>query len=75
MTMDQIDKKVEARCSDPATPRVETDAVSPAVDRNHFPSRLHKMLEGSPDSISWQPHGKAFLIRDKDAFEEQVLSK
>ena len=75
MTMDQIDNKVEAPRSDLATTGSATDTLALSVDRNHFPTRLHKMLESSPDSISWQPHGKVFIIRDKDAFVEQVLAK
>jgi hypothetical protein len=43
-----------------------------------FPKLLHNMLgradEGGYSSIvSWQPHGKSFLIRSRDQFVEQVM--
>uniref|UniRef100_A0A7R9WW92 HSF-type DNA-binding domain-containing protein n=1 Tax=Craspedostauros australis TaxID=1486917 RepID=A0A7R9WW92_9STRA len=43
-----------------------------------FPQMLHKVLEdadanGHTDIISWQPHGRAFLIRDSDRFVSDVL--
>ena len=50
------------------------------VDRNHFPTRLHLMLQSLTDSdhgsvVSWQPHGRVFMIRDTDVFVDQVLPK
>lgn len=38
-----------------------------------FPVKLHEALEmieqdGHTSAISWQPHGRAFIIGDKDAF-------
>ena len=43
-----------------------------------FPERLYDMLcnvtdEGSHDIISWQPHGRCFLIHKKDAFVEKIM--
>jgi hypothetical protein len=45
---------------------------------NPFPSVLHNMMEQAEvqdfrSIISWQPHGRAFLIHDAKAFLEQVL--
>jgi hypothetical protein len=47
---------------------------------NPFPAVLHGMMEqasgkGYSDIISWQPHGRAFLIRDPKAFVVKVLPK
>ena len=51
------------------------------VDPNHFPSRLHEMLGTIEDGdtsykakiVSWQPHGKCFLIKNKEEFIAKVL--
>ena len=46
-----------------------------------FPERLHNILtetttEGCFEGIvSWQPHGRAFLVRDKKRFTQEVLPK
>jgi HSF-type DNA-binding len=52
------------------------------MDPNHFPSRLHEMLREIDDAgngtgkiVSWQPHGKCFMIRDKEQFITRVLPK
>jgi HSF-type DNA-binding len=52
------------------------------LDRNHFPTRLHMMLSSLEDDadglasvVSWQPHGRVFVIRDADAFTDHVLPK
>lgn len=65
------------------------DAPSPAapvaIDPNHFPSRLHEMLGTIDDDndgtasnakiVSWQPHGKCFLIKNKEEFIAKVLPR
>jgi hypothetical protein len=43
-----------------------------------FPAKLHYVLEqlekdGLSDVISWQPHGKAFLVKDARRLEIEVL--
>jgi HSF-type DNA-binding len=43
-----------------------------------FPLILHRLMDdaqikGFTDSISWQPHGRAFLIKDPKAFVADVL--
>jgi HSF-type DNA-binding len=61
------------------------------VDPNHFPTHLYKMLEEIDNRagvaadlvegktfvsiVSWQPHGKCFLIHDEDMFSKYVLPK
>ena len=61
------------------------------VQPNHFPTALYKMLteihsnEGAATSattgeefvsiVSWQPHGKCFLIHDEEKFSNTVLPK
>lgn len=46
-----------------------------------FPVALHYLLS-EPDEvrdfqgiISWQPHGRCFMVRDKKRFVEEVLPK
>jgi HSF-type DNA-binding len=46
-------------------------------DRN-FPVKLHCMLsalekEGLSHIVSWQPHGRCFLVRDHKKFVERIL--
>ena len=43
-----------------------------------FPERLHFALEsaekdGHDEAISWQPHGRAFIVHDADKLTENVL--
>ena len=52
------------------------------MDPNHFPSRLHEMLreindsgDGTAKIVSWQPHGKCFLIKNKEEFIDKVLPR
>jgi len=52
----------------------------PAINRNSkaFPQLLHKLLEeaehnGFQDIVSWQPHGQAFRIHDKQEFAKRIL--
>jgi hypothetical protein len=45
-----------------------------------FPSKLYSMLqltdnEGQADIISWQPHGRAFLVHKVKEFEEIILPR
>lgn len=45
-----------------------------------FPVRLHEMLlqvqhEGLEFIVSWQPHGRCFMVHDPKSFVEVVLSK
>lgn len=43
-----------------------------------FPFKVHGLLDyatktGKEDIIHWLPHGRAFLVRDKDRFESELL--
>lgn len=43
-----------------------------------FPERLHFALEQAgkdcyEDAISWQPHGRAFMVHDADKLTDRVL--
>lgn len=45
-----------------------------------FPEKLHEMLQtvfdaGLDHVVSWQPHGRCFLIRQKEMFVEHVMSR
>ena len=61
----------------------EVDSATLPSSRNvepvpSFPVILHVVLEcaereGHDDAISWQPHGRAFCVRDPDKLTEKVL--
>jgi hypothetical protein len=45
-----------------------------------FPERLHEMLaqmdeEGLEHIVSWQPHGRCFIVRKKKEFIEEVMPR
>ncbi|CAB9526848.1 stress transcription factor A [Seminavis robusta] len=45
-----------------------------------FPERLYKMLrDAEPDKfenvVSWQPHGRCFIVHDPKAFVEEIMPK
>jgi hypothetical protein len=45
---------------------------------HNFPVKLHYMLseletDGMDDIVSWQPHGRCFLVHKQQQFVEQVL--
>jgi hypothetical protein len=46
-------------------------------DSKIFPQRLMEVLDddANSDAITWLPHGRAFLIRDRLAFEEKVMPR
>lgn len=46
-------------------------------DSKIFPMRLHEILseEAHTNAICWLPHGKAFVIRDRKIFAENVMPK
>lgn len=61
---------------------LETPVVSKGGVTIPFPMRLHNMLEhislNEPDFneiVSWQPHGRCFLVKDVKAFSSQVLPR
>ncbi|KAG5183998.1 HSF-type DNA-binding-domain-containing protein, partial [Tribonema minus] len=50
----------------------------PAVAQGdqRFPIKLHQILEReSPDIITWNEHGDAFIIKDEESFARDVLPK
>lgn len=68
---------------------LETDEARPAlsqgcceskniVAREYFPVKLHFVLEevekeGLSSVISWQPHGRCFLVREQERFVQEML--
>jgi hypothetical protein len=55
----------------------ENSEESNSVEES-FPYKLHYMLteletDGMDDIVSWQPHGRCFLVHNQKAFVEQVL--
>jgi len=43
-----------------------------------FPVKLHQLLSGSDDDgfshiVSWQPHGRSFIVKNHKDFVEKVL--
>lgn len=45
-----------------------------------FPQKLHHILcqvekNDQTSIISWQPHGRAFVVHDKETFTEKIMSK
>jgi hypothetical protein len=57
------------------TPRGPRGGVTVA-----FPEKLHDMLsrleeEGDSHIISWQPHGRCFLIHNKREFVDNVMAR
>ena len=58
----------------PAVPKARGGVLSP------FPVRLHQMLadmekQGNTDIISFQHHGRAFQIQNRERFVDQVMHK
>ena len=52
------------------------------MDATHFPTVLHNMLtaiekgdEQAADIVSWQKHGRCFMIRNKQEFIAKILPK
>lgn len=55
-------------------------ATSSTVSQASFPLKLQRILDqaeatGKKDIISWQGHGRAFLVHDSDRFVNEVVSK
>jgi len=52
----------------------------PPSANDPFPIHLHYMLERleaqkKTDIASWAPHGRAFLVHNRDLFVQQILPK
>lgn len=63
-------------------PVVNVKAIDGPVkeeDPHHFPSKLHRMLvdidgrENEQKIVSWQPHGRCFLIKNQALFEQEIM--
>lgn len=46
-------------------------------DSKIFPQRLMEILsdEAAQEAISWLPHGRAFMVRDRQLFADQVMPR
>jgi hypothetical protein len=67
--------KVDANTKDQ---RCTEEHTHPNHGEENFPVKLHYMLseletDGMDDIISWQPHGRCFLVHKQQQFVEQVL--
>ena len=52
----------------------------PVLAEKSFPMQLHRVLDeledlGYTHIISWQPHGRAFIIRDRSLFQRDIMPK
>jgi hypothetical protein len=52
--------------------------TQPNQGEENFPVKLHYMLteletDGMDDVVSWQPHGRCFLVHKQQQFVEKVL--
>ena len=72
----------------PATPLTSGSSKAPEAPQPHsnsFPGKLHHMLTEIEENnatncgqllekfVSWAPHGRCFIIKDKDAFAAKVI--
>ena len=53
-------------------------SASTSSSRQSFPSQLHHMLDdaelkGFDDIVSWQPHGRCFVVHKVTEFVDQIL--
>jgi hypothetical protein len=58
--------------------RYPEEPTQPNRGEENFPVKLHYMLtelenDGMADIVSWQPHGRCFLVHKQQQFVEQVL--
>ena len=66
---------------DPIAKPVElTGPRSDSVMSRSFPEKLHQLLEamdeeGTEHTVSWQPHGRCFVIHDKTEFVDVVMPR
>lgn len=62
------------------SPRASPRKNKPRPVEDLFPSKLYRVLEkvetlGLSAAVSWQPHGRAFLIKDRDLFMTDVVPR
>jgi hypothetical protein len=58
--------------------KVVGSTEEPNYGEDNFPVKLHFMLseletDGMADIVSWQPHGRCFLVHKQMHFVEKVL--
>jgi len=63
-----------------AKPLELTGPRSEGVMSRSFPEKLHQLLEamdeeGTEHVVSWQPHGRCFVIHDKTEFVDTVMPR
>jgi hypothetical protein len=71
-------EKAEESMGDLQHTEEHTQAPSMNRGEQNFPVKLHYMLselekDGMDDIVSWQPHGRCFLVHKQQQFVEQVL--
>lgn len=61
--------------TDEAKHNSKGDAGDEDEDSKIFPQRLMEILQDDKytDAICWLPHGKAFIIRNRQLFADQVM--
>jgi hypothetical protein len=78
MTTKEIDQEKRESVADAAENAISAPNLF-ARQVSAFPSTLHHLLTNHSrevDSIvSWQPHGRCFLVHDRKAFVEHVLPR
>ena len=89
MKRQQVDTIIEGSAQDTSSASAAGVAVSDNIpsprkeeggDPNYFPAKLHRMLTDIDNDfphfkelISWQPHGRCFMIRDEARFTDEVM--
>jgi hypothetical protein len=58
----------------------EQDMKSPSTKDPDFAEKLHYVLrdmekDGLQHIASWQPHGRCFIVHDREYFTEKILTK
>jgi hypothetical protein len=76
---DPLEENLPQDCSSEVHAKRQTRAPRGGV-AVAFPEKLHDMLsrmdeEGTNNVISWQPHGRCFLIHKKKDFVHQVMTR
>jgi hypothetical protein len=73
-------EKGEGSLEDPHHKQIEEHTQSSSMNRGeqNFPVMLHYMLnelmkDGMDNVVSWQPHGRCFLVHKQQQFVDQVL--
>jgi HSF-type DNA-binding len=70
--------KDHSRESESKADESKADEVNCHRSDQNFPVKLHYMLtelkeDGLSHIVSWQPHGRCFLVHDRKEFAERIL--